>query len=141
MVYTKDKMAPHFPLMDHLNAYDTALNDINMYEWPEVRELLNTDKAYDAITALVGYAKATWGLKDAEGQEFTLPRRRLNERMTQEEHHSEKVRIDRMLRDQNDLKNQFRRKLEEMLGNEWIDEPLSEEDVTGYIRSLDFGEE
>jgi hypothetical protein len=131
------KMAP---LVD-IDIFENALNELRLSEWPEVRALLNTDKAYDAITALVGYAEATWGLKDAEGEEFLLPRRYVHEELTEEEHRSERVRINRLLRDQNNLKNQYRRKLEEMLGNEWVDEPLSEEDVCGYIRGeLDFGD-
>ena len=117
-------------IIELLNAYDEALNVLRLPEWPEVRALLNTDKAQDAITALSGYAEASWGLKMAEGEEFELPRRDLSE----EERHAENVRICCLLRDQNDLKNQFRRTLEALLGNEWIDEPLSEEDAAGYLR-------
>ena len=59
----------NFPLVTHMSAYYVAMNKLHMHDWIEVRNLLSTEKAYDAITALKGYAKATWGLKYAIGEE------------------------------------------------------------------------
>ena len=131
----------NFPLVTHMSAYYVAMNKLHMHDWIEVRNLLSTEKAYDAITALKGYVKATWGLKYAIGEEFDLPRRNVFEEMTEEQHRNETVRINRLLRDQNNLKNHFRRQLEEMMGNVWEDEPLDEEDAAGYLRGeMDFGD-
>lgn len=130
-----------FPIIAHLRAYDTAMSDLYRREWPEVRGLLNTEQAYEAITALIGYAEATWGVKSATSQEYELPRRRVRDDLTDEDYHKENVRINRMLRDQNNLKNQFRRQLEGLMGNDWEDEPLDEETADGYARGeLDYGE-
>ena len=131
-----------FPLIDHLRAYDTAMSDLYMSQWDGVRELLNTEQAYEAITALMGYADATWGLKSAISEEFLLPRRRARDGLNDEDYYKENVRINRMLRDQTNLKNQYRRQLESLMGNDWEDEPLDEETADGYIRGeLDYGDE
>jgi hypothetical protein len=143
---TASKMSPPY-----LQDYESAMNSLRMGEWPEVKELLSTENAEAVITALLGYAAAEEGLRDAVSEESGITHRVMHlcdAASSSDEANAKYVRVyrrltvraNRLLRKYNTQRNLFRRELEAMMGNDWEDVPLDEFDSWGYARGeLDYG--
>jgi hypothetical protein len=96
------------PLMRHSQAYKEAMFALGITDLFEVKQLLYTDKADEAIDALTGYAIASVALKEAEQEAGTI-----NEDMYPdlEERLNKVVQNGRMCRTANNIKREYHKKI------------------------------